>query len=357
MALIQDGVYDLSSDFPTVSDLLEHPAPGKAVQKCKVNFIGTVEEILANTGPHCDRSKPYFLSPVDLQVIKAAGVTFASSLIERVIEEKARGDAAKADNLRAMVRETIGSSLCDIKPGSEQAAHLKEILLGQDLWSQYLEVGIGPDAEIFTKAPVLSTVGSGEHIGVHPSSLWNNPEPEVVVIVNSRAEIVGATLGNDVNLRDVEGRSALLLGKAKDNNASCSIGPFIRLFDEHFTLDTVRSCTVELEVRGTDGFVLEGKSFMNEISRAPEDLVSQAINPHHQYPDGLALFLGTLFAPTKDRDFKGAGFTHRLGDQVVISSPQLGALRNTVTHTHLAKPWNFGITALLRNLSNRGIIK
>ncbi|WP_204127366.1 fumarylacetoacetate hydrolase family protein [Pseudomonas ogarae] len=357
IALRSDGVFDLSDRFATLSDLLETESPLAAVRQTPGTFIASVEALLANTGPDADPSKPSLLPPLDLQVIKAAGVTFAASMIERVIEEQAGGDAAKAEAVRATVHSVIGDNLRTIVPGSEQAMRLKALLIEQGMWSQYLEVGIGPDAEIFTKAPVLAAVGSGSRIGIHPISQWNNPEPEVVLAVNSRGQIHGATLGNDVNLRDIEGRSALLLSKAKDNNASCAIGPFIRLFDEHFSLDDVRECVVDLQVHGEDGYRLHGSSSMNQISRDPQDLAGQTLNANHQYPDGFVLFLGTLFAPTEDRDHAGSGFTHKRGDVVSISSPLLGSLHNQVTHSCDATPWTFGVSALLRNLAARGLLE
>ncbi|MBC3366519.1 fumarylacetoacetate hydrolase family protein [Pseudomonas sp. SWRI154] len=356
IVLRSDGVFDLSERFATLSDLLETSSPLAAVRETPGTFIASVEALLANTGLHADLSKPFLLPPLDLQVIKAAGVTFAASMIERVIEEQAGGDAARADAVRATVHSVIGDNLRSIVPGSEQAMRLKAYLIEQGMWSQYLEVGIGPDAEIFTKAPVLAAVGSGSQIGIHPASQWNNPEPEVVLAVNSRGQIHGATLGNDVNLRDIEGRSALLLSKAKDNNASCAIGPFIRLFDEHFSLDDVRACEVDLQVQGEDGYRLHGSSSMNQISRDPQDLAGQTLNANHQYPDGFLLFLGTLFAPTDDRDHVGSGFTHKRGDRVSISSPLLGGLHNQVTHSCDAAPWTFGVGALLRNLAARGLL-
>ncbi|MDE1166415.1 MAG: fumarylacetoacetate hydrolase family protein [Pseudomonas sp.] len=356
IVLRADGVFDLSARFATLSELLESQAPLQAVRETPGTFIGSVDSLLRNTGTHADPALPSLLAPVDLQVIKAAGVTFAASMIERVIEEQAGGDAGKAQAVRAIVQGVIGDNLRAIVPGSEQAMRLKALLIEQGMWSQYLEVGIGPDAEIFTKAPVLAAVGSGSQIGIHPVSQWNNPEPEVVLAVNSRGHILGAALGNDVNLRDVEGRSALLLGKAKDNNASCAIGPFIRLFDEQFSLDDVRRCVVDLQVHGEDGYHLQGASSMDQISRDPQDLARQTLNANHQYPDGFVLFLGTLFAPTEDRDTVGGGFTHKLGDRVRISSPLLGSLHNQVTHSSQAWPWTFGVGALLRNLASRGLL-
>ena len=296
------------------------------------------------------------LSPFDLQCIKASGVTFAISAMERVIEERCRGDASKADSLRASLRERIGADIRSVKPGSEQARKLKQALISDGLWSQYLEVAIGPDAEIFTKSPTLSSVGWGDWIGVRADSDWNNPEPEIVLAVDSAGRILGASLGNDVNLRDIEGRSALLLGKAKDNNASCAIGPFIRLFAQGFTLDDIRQCDVRLEIDGPEGFHLEGKSSMSQISRDPTELVGQTICKHHHYPDGFALFLGTMFAPIVDRGTPGQGFTHANGDIVRVSTEKLGVLENKVTTCDQAPPWSFGIADLMRNLSRRGLL-
>ncbi|WP_457427344.1 fumarylacetoacetate hydrolase family protein [Roseateles sp. P5_E7] len=352
-----DGVFDLSQHFATMSTLLETEHPAQAVRAVSGEFLCTVDALLDNSKANDrDAALPWLLAPCDLQVVKAAGVTFASSLIERVIEEQAGGDPGRAQALRSQVLALIGDSLADIRPGSAQAQALKTLLLQKKLWSQYLEVGIGPDAEIFTKAPVLAAVGHGQDVGIRADSAWNNPEPEVVLAVNSRGGIVGAALGNDVNLRDIEGRSALLLGKAKDNNASCAIGPFIRLFDGQFGLDDVCRETVHLHVSGGDGFTLRGINTMASISRAPADLVAQAL-ACHQYPDGFMLFLGTLFAPTEDRDQPGSGFTHKLGDVVTIHSHWLGSLQNRVTHCEKAPPWRFGLRALMGNLAERGLLQ
>ena len=356
VAIREDGVYDLSSIAATVSTLLERDEPATLVQRTAGRRIGSVDEVLRNTVVTPDETKPYLLAPCDLQVIKAAGVTFADSMLERVIEEQTRGEPGRALEVRSRVRSLIGDDLGSVVPGSAQAMKLKALLIEQGLWSQYLEVGIGPDAEVFTKAPVLSAVGTGAEIGIHPGSEWNNPEPEVVLAVNSHGKIVGAALGNDVNLRDFEGRSALLLGKAKDNNASCAIGPFIRLFDKTFSLDDVRAQEVELLVEGDDGFVMRGSSSMKRISRDPQDLAEQTLSDTHQYPDGFMLFLGTLFAPTDDRGEPGCGFTHRVGDIVTIRSPQLGALRNRVNTSDKVKPWRFGLRALITNLAARGLL-
>ena len=294
------------------------------------------------------------LSPIDLQCVKACGVTFAVSATERVIEERARGDAGKAADIRAALEAKVGAGIRAVVPGSPEAAELKQALIDEGMWSQYLEVAIGPDAEVFSKSPVLSTVGAGAEIGVRSDSAWNNPEPEVVLAVDPRGQVVGATLGNDVNLRDFEGRSALLLSKAKDNTASCSIGPFIRLFDGDFTLDDVRQANVDLTIEGPEGYRLEGSNDMGQISRDPLDLVAQTLSEHH-YPDGFVLFCGTLFAPTQDRDTPGGGFTHKIGDKVTIASRRLGKLVNTVTTSRDAQPWELGISAFVRNLAERGL--
>lgn len=343
-----------SAAAPLVRDICEMNDPVAYVRKADGVDLGEAGTIAQNA---VAQDRLHMLAPCDLQAVKACGVTFAGSMVERVIEEQAAGDPTKADDIRSRIGARIGASLTNIQPGSAQATQVKAALIREDLWSQYLEVGIGPDAEVFSKAQTLSSVGSGAEIGLHPVSTWNNPEPEVVLAVSSQGRIVGATLGNDVNLRDVEGRSALLLSKAKDNNASSAIGPMIRLFDEGFSLDDVRTAQLTLTVNGEDGYSLSGASSMTEISRDPEDLVQQTIGRHHQYPDGLMLYLGTLFAPTQDRDVPGKGFTHKMGDVVTIASPDLGALNNTVRLSTQCAEWTFGISHLMRNLAARGLLE
>ncbi|MEG8013366.1 fumarylacetoacetate hydrolase family protein [Sphingomonas sp. 22R3R2A-7] len=347
--LVRDGqIFDMSGVAPTVSALVA----GGDFDTTAGRPLGALETLALSAATDAPAR---LLSPIDLQCVKAAGVTFAVSAIERVIEERARGDASKAAEVRGRLESRIGGSVRLVVPGSEEAAALKQALIDDGMWSQYLEVAIGPDAEIFTKSPTLSTVGWGGPIGIRSDSTWNNPEPEVVLLVDAQGTVVGATLGNDVNLRDFEGRSALLLSKAKDNNASCSIGPFIRLFDDGFTLDDVRASEITLKIEGEDGYVLDGHSSMREISRDPEDLVVQAMSEHH-YPDGFVLFLGTLFAPTKDRDEPGRGFTHKMGDVVSISNPKLGSLVNRVTTSRDAPAWTLGISGLMNNLARRGLL-
>ncbi|GLR84335.1 fumarylacetoacetate hydrolase family protein [Bradyrhizobium iriomotense] len=357
VAVRSDGVFDVTARFPTISALCEEADPAKAVRETKGERIGDLEAIAANTPPdQRDRQKPWLLAPVDLQTLKAAGVTFAISMLERVIEEKAKGNPASAEAIRKEVTRLIGDDLSKLKPGSDQAMRLKQVLIEQNAWSQYLEVGIGPDAEVFTKAPVLSSVGAGMDAGLHPKSTWNNPEPELVLFVSSRGKIVGGALGNDVNLRDFEGRSALLLSKAKDNNASCAIGPLLRLFDDTFSLDDARRLDITLNVKGQDGFVLNGHSSISKISRDPTDLVAQTIGTVHQYPDGFVLFLGTMFAPVEDRDAPGQGFTHKHDDIVTIAAPELGKLTNRMRTSDECEPWSFGIGALMKNLAQRRLL-
>jgi len=355
---IRDGdVFDITASFPTMRDLCEQPDPAAALRAAEGEPLGELRAILDNTPPETrDASKVWLLAPVDLQAIKAAGVTFAVSMLERVIEERARGNADAAAAIRADVQRIIGDDLSALRPGSAEAEALKQALMQQGAWSQYLEVGIGPDAEIFTKAPPMAAVGTGMDGGVHPKSSWNNPEPEIVMVVASSGAIVGATLGNDINLRDVEGRSALLLGKAKDNNASATIGPMIRFFDAEFTLDTIREAEVALTVEGEEGYFLQGGSSISKISRDPVDLVAQMMGTHHQYPDGAVLYLGTMFAPIQDRDAPGGGFTHKTGDIVTVSTPSLGRLVNRMRPTDQCAPWRFGTAALMRNLARRGLL-
>jgi len=351
-----EHVYDITSpNIPTMRDLLELNDVKGYLDRNIGEKIVSVQELLISS--LASQNKQFFLiAPCDFQAIKACGVTFAKSMVERVIEERAAGDPKKAESLRGYIVGLIGDSLQDIIPGSDKSLEVKKALVKEGLWSQYLEVGIGKDAEVFTKAQTLSSVGYGAEVGLHPISNWNNPEPEIVLAVNSKGTIQGATLGNDVNLRDVEGRSALLLGKAKDNNASCSIGPFIRIFDESYTIANMKSAHINLNVEGKDGYILNGSSSMSEISRTPEDLVSQTCGAHHQYPDGFMLFLGTLFAPTEDRDTPGEGFTHKIGDKVTISEPYLGELINYVNLSTKCPKWEFGISAMINNLSNRGLL-
>ncbi len=357
--VVRDGqVVDITATVPTMADLLDRPDALEVARHAPGDALGPVEALLAaNLGAGGrDPHSPALLAPCDVQAIKACGVTFAVSLLERVIEEQAGGDASKAREVRETITQLIGTDLSKIRPGSEAAARLKAELERRGAWSQYMEVGIGPDAEVFSKSQPMSSVGFGDDVGLYPTSKWNNPEPEIVLAVNGRGQIVGATLGNDVNLRDIEGRSALLLGKAKDNNGSCAIGPFIRLFDGGFTLDSIRAASLSLHIEGEDGFELDGVSHMSEISRDPADLVAQTCGAHHQYPDGFMLFLGTMFSPIKDRDTAGGGFTHHLGDVVTIATPSLGALVNTVRLSTEITPWTFGVRALYRSLAARGLL-
>ena len=356
VAIRDNGLHDLSAVAPTMSHLLALENPVATIGETTAPF-GDLREIAANSiAASRDPAKPWFLSPADLQAHKACSVTFVHSLLERVIDERTSGDPALAREVREELLSTIGTDLSEVTPGSPEAEKVKATLLERDMWSQYLEVGIGPDVEVFTKAAPMSSVGFGAEIGIHPASTWNNPEPEVVLVTAPDGRIVGACLGNDVNLRDVEGRSALLLGRSKDNNASCALGPFIRLVDTTFTLEDIRTAHVSLTVEGTDNFRLEDGSSMKEISRDIKELVAQTLNANHQYPDGLILFTGTMFTPNQDRDRPGGGFTHHVGDLVAMRAPELGTLANTVNHTDAVAPWRFGSAALMANLGARGLL-
>jgi len=352
------NVIDISEIGATTSSLFELDNLASLLNNANdLPIIADLSTVLNNSlYQNKDLNSPYLMAPCDIQAVKASGVTFVASMLERVIEERAAGDLNQAEFFRKELNAIIGDDLSKITPGSKESQEIKRVLQEKDAWSQYLEVGIGPDAEIFSKAQPMSSVGFGAQVGIHPISNWNNPEPEVVLAINSKGNIIGASLGNDVNLRDVEGRSALLLGKAKDNNGACSIGPFIRVFDDNFSLDDVKNTDIHLNIQGEDGFELDGLSSMSKISRSPESLVSQTIGPNHQYPDGLMLFLGTMFAPAKDRGEAGKGFTHHLADKVSISSKELPSLVNWVNHSDKIPAWNFGTWQLMKNLSNRGLL-
>jgi len=359
VVLRDDHLIDVTAATPTITEMINAEDPAARAHEAATagEDLGPAAAIITNSAVDSrDETLPWLLAPLDLSAIKAAGVTFVESLLERVIEERAEGDPAAAEGVRRDINQAIGADLATVVPGSPEAARLKQALIERGLWSQYLEVGIGPDIEVFTKAQPMSAVGAGAEIGLHPASVWNNPEPEIVLILGAAGRIVGATLGNDVNLRDFEGRSALLLGKAKDNNASCAIGPFLRLVDDGFDLDAIRAAEIALDVKGDDGFTLNGHSAMRQISRDIAEIAAQTLGPNHQYPDGAALFTGTAFAPTEDRERPGEGFTHKPGDLVTISSPRLGALVNRVTTSDRAAPWIFGAAALMRNLAARGVL-
>jgi fumarylacetoacetate (FAA) hydrolase family protein len=356
VGLLRGAAFDMTPAFGTMSRWMEEEHPAAVIRTRGAPLALDLAALLANSAHDArDPTRPWLLAPVDLQAVKAAGVTYVRSMLERVIEERCRGDASLAAAVRIEVRGIIGDDLANLVPGSAEAARVKEALVAKGWWSQYLEVGIGPDAEIFTKCPPMAAVGIGAKIGVHPKSQWSNPEPECVLVVNSRGRIQGATLGNDVNLRDVEGRSALLLGRAKDNNASAALGPMIRLFDDGFSLEDIRRAEITLTISGRDGFALEETGAVGSISRDPTDLVAQMIGAHHQYPDGAVLYLGTPFSPAKDRVAPGMGFTHREGDIVRIASPRLGALVNEVDRTDECPPWTFGTGALFASLARRGL--
>lgn len=347
--LLSNGkLWDASQLAPTCSEILELDDLTDQLQALRHNDpLAPIDDVVLE--PAATSTSPILLAPVDLQVIKACGVTFVDSMVERVIEERAGGDPQAAAEIRESMQRELGVDLTTVTPGSDEAATVKRALVDRGWWSQYLEVGLGPDPEVFTKGPVLSAVGSGADIGVPEFSSWNNPEPELVLIATSTGQIVGVTLGNDVNLRDVEGRSALLLGMAKDNNRSTSLGPFIRIFDEEFTVDDARSMEITLHVEGPEGYSLDGLNSVSALSRSFEDLIAATYGDHHQYPDGFALFTGTLFAPTEDRDTPGEGFTHKLGDVVTIRNQHLGALINRVGRCEELPQWSYGIRQLIHD--------
>jgi len=355
----EDGVHNISGTVPTMAELLNSANPIERANRATRNcvFLGPLDEILENSTPEThDPLKPYLLSPIDLQAVKACGMTFVKSMLVRAIEEQAQQDASKAEDLQKALEGEIGGKIATVEPGSEEAEKLKAALIERGMWSQYLEAGIGPYVELFTKAQPLSTVGAGAEVGIHPDSSWSHSEPEMVLIVNNRGKSIGATLGNDINLHDLEGLSALFLGRAKDNNASCALGPFIRLFDDTFSLEDVRKQNVTMTVEGDDGYLLSETYPMEEMTRALEELVAQTFNENHQYPDGLALLTGTMFYPDQDRDEEGKGFTHKLGDVVTIKAPALGTLINKVDHSNKVRPWNFGFADLMHNLAHRHLI-
>jgi fumarylacetoacetate (FAA) hydrolase family protein len=362
VAVAGEGLVDVTSLGPTMADLAERADPATDVLERAGDAPGwSLAEVLGSTAAEADRrrgaaghlelERPVLLSPVDLQVIKAAGVTFVRSMVERVIEERVGGDMSRAAEIRAQLDGSIGRSISDVKPGSEEAFAVLAVMRENGLWSQYLQVGLGAHPEVFTKAPLLSSVGHGWDIGIAGISTWNNPEPELALVIDRDGTPKGATLGNDANLRDIEGASALLLPLAKDNNASASLGPFVRLFDSAFRLDDAASTTITMRIEGTDGFVLQATAPQGDISRPVSELVAHTLNRRHQYPDGVVLYCGTPFAPTEDRDAPGMGFTHHDGDLVSIGSPALGTLVNRVTPSEQAPVWHHGVRDLFRALA------
>jgi fumarylacetoacetate (FAA) hydrolase family protein len=344
-----------------MADLIERDDPAADVRAADAAGAWPLDDVLAATAAEADRrrgaagpialERPVLLSPVDLQVLKAAGVTFVQSLVERVIEERVGGDMSRAAEIREQLQQTLGGSVRELRPGSDEALGVLETMREQGLWSQYLEVGLGVHPEVFTKGPLLSSVGHGSDIGISSISSWNNPEPELALVIDRDGTAKGATLGNDANLRDIEGSSGLLLPLAKDNNAAAALGPFIRLFDGEFAFDDAAATTITMRIEGTDGFVLEATAPQSDISRPITELIEHTIGRRHQYPDGLVLFCGTPFAPIEDRDAPGMGFTHHDGDLVSISAPELGTLVNRVTPSEQAPVWDFGVRDLFRALA------
>jgi len=353
VAIREDGVHNISGTVPTMAQLLNAPNPLATLQRALRNcvYLGPLESLLENSTPSThDPLKPYLLTPIDLQAVKAVGLTFVNGLLQRFADDN--GGAATV----AKMEKAAGVALGKILPGSEEAARLRTALMEDGLWNDTLEVGFGPDVELFTKAQPLSAVGTGAEIAVLPTSKQTFAEPEVVLMLNADGKICGATLGCDMTARDVEARSLLLLGRAKDQNATCAVGPFIRLFDQTFSLPNVQGMNLTYAFEGADDAVFTDTGSMDQIGRGLITLARQVVNEHHGYPDGVALFTGCMFKAPSSRGASDTPFTHQVGDVVIIKASPLGTLINRVNTTDKVRPWSFGMSDLMANLANRQLL-
>jgi len=216
------------------------------------------------------------LAPIDEQEVWAAGVTYKRSQTARMEE-------------------------------SEAAA------------SCYDRVYASPRPELFLKATPNRVAGPGQPVRIRVDAEWNVPEPELTLVINSRKQLVGYTVGNDMSSRDIEGENPLYLPQAKVYNQCCGLGPWITLVDAFPPRDEAR---IRLEIRRDGTSVFQGETCLDQMARTSEDLI-QWLGRDNDFPHGVFLLTGTGIVPDSD-------FTLLAGDIVDISIDGIGTLTNPV---------------------------
>jgi 2-dehydro-3-deoxy-D-arabinonate dehydratase len=260
------------------------------------------------TGPRWALDERYLPQDFTLEWLLEVPAADARSLLER----QALGDAA--DDVL----------LPPVEPGHEIWASGVTYLQSKDAREvessdadAYDRVYAAERPELFFKALGWRAVGHGDTVRVREDSHWNVPEPELVLIVNSRMEVVGYTAGNDVSSRDIEGENPLYLPQAKVYDGSCSLGPGIVLCSP----DALRNLGITMSIRRDDGTIFEDEVDTAQMKRRPEELAGY-LGKELAFPAGALLMTGTGIVPGDD-------FTLKVGDRVVISVGEL-VLENEV---------------------------